>query len=220
MSNKLLIFDLDGTLSDTQPLLHTMVYRSLVSAGVEIESPQAVTKLIKTSGSTVFEDSRALIPCEFFDKVDPDKYGVDFWNNYDDLFMESINRVYDGIPETLVELKNRGYTLAVLSNKKDEYVRPIISTAFEGLFSFVLGRSAECPKKPAPDGILFICKETGIAPENTCMIGDLATDYLASKNAGCGHIIANWGYGHEKGLRKQGATVFAEKPIDILEILK
>lgn len=220
MSNKLLIFDLDGTLSDTQPLLHTMVYRSLISGGVEIESPQAVTKSIKTSGSTVFEDSRAMIPCEFFDKVEPEKYGVDFWNNYDDLFMESVNRLYDGMHETLVELKNRGYILAVLSNKKDEYVKPIISTAFEGLFSFVLGRSAECPKKPAPDGIFFICNEAGIAPENTCMIGDLATDYLASRNAGCDHIIANWGYGHEKGLRKQGATVFAEQPIDLLEILK
>lgn len=220
MSNKLLIFDLDGTLSDTQPLLHTMVYRSLVSAGVDIESPEAVTKLIKESGSTVFEDSRALIPCVFFDKVDPDKYGVDFWNNYDALFMDSINRVYDGIPKTLVELKKRGYIMAVLSNKKDHYVKPIISTAFEGIFSYVLGRSAECPKKPAPDGIFFICKEMGIAPEDTCMIGDLATDYLASKNAGCDHIIAKWGYGHEKGIRKHGATVFAEKPVDLLEILK
>lgn len=220
MSNKLLIFDLDGTLSDTQPLLHTMVYRSLISAGVDIESPEAVTKLIKEFGSTVFEDSRALIPCVFFDKVDPDKYGVDFWNNYDALFMDSINRVYDGIPETLVELKKRGYIMAVLSNKKDEYVRPIISTAFEGIFSYVLGRSAECPKKPAPDGILFICKATGIAPENTCMIGDLATDYLASKNAGCDHIIAKWGYGHEKGIRKHGATVFANDPVDLLEILQ
>ncbi len=220
MSKKLLIFDLDGTLSDTQPLLHTMVYRTLRDSGIEIESPKAVTKLIKDTGSTVFEDNRALIPCVFFDKVDPDKYGIDFWNNYDALFMDSVNRVFEGMHETLAELKARGYTLTVLSNKKDQYVKPIIATAFEGLFSFVLGRSTERPKKPAPDGILFICEQMGAEVENTYMIGDLAADYLASKNAGCNHIIANWGYGHEKGLRKHGATVFAEKPIDLLDVLK
>ena len=220
MSKKLLIFDLDGTLSDTQPLLHTMVYRSLLSSGIDAGSPENVTKLLSENGKHVFEDNRALIPLEFAESVDRDKYGVDFWNNYDALFMESVNRVFSGMHETLIELKNRGYILTVLSNKKDHYVKPIISTAFSDIFSLVIGRSPERASKPAPDGIFYICDQMGIAPEDTYMIGDLAADFLASKSAGAKHIIANWGYGHEKGLRKQGATVFAEKPLDILEILK
>lgn len=220
MDKKLLIFDLDGTLSDTQPLLHTMVYRTLLSSGIDAESPENVTKLLSENGKHVFEDNRALIPLEFAESVDRDKYGVDFWNNYDALFMESVNRVFDGMQETLIELKNRGYILTVLSNKKDHYVKPIISTAFGDIFSLVIGRSPERASKPAPDGIFYICDQMGITPENTYMIGDLAADFLASKSAGANHIIANWGYGHEKGLRKQGATVFAEKPIDVLEILK
>lgn len=220
MSKKLLIFDLDGTLCHTNPLLHKMVYHTLLDSGIEIESVKAVTKSFKQNGSEVFEDNRALIPCEFIPMVDHDQYGIDFWKNYDALFMDSVNRVFDGMHETLAELKNRGYILTVLSNKKDQYVKPIISTAFGDLFSYILGRSDERPKKPAPDGIFYICEQMGVALEDTYMIGDLAADYLASKNAGCNHIIANWGYGHEKGLRKHGATVFAEEPLDLLNILK
>ncbi len=220
MSKKLLIFDLDGTLCHTNPLLHTMVYRTLLDSGIEIESPEAVTRSIKKNGGHVFEDNRALIPGEFIENVDRDKYGIDFWKNYDALYMDSVNRVFDGMHEALAELKSRGYILTVLSNKKDHYVKPIITTAFGDLFSYILGRSDERPKKPAPDGVFYICEQFGVDPENAYMIGDLAADYLASKNAGCNHIIANWGYGHEKGLRKHGATVFAESPLDLLEILK
>ncbi len=220
MPKKLLIFDLDGTLCHTNPLLHKMVYHTLLDSGIEIESVEAVTSSIKMNDSKVFEDNRALIPCEFVDMVNQEQYGIDFWKNYDALFMDSVNRVYDGMHEALTELKNRGYTLTVLSNKKDEYVKPIIETAFGDLFSFILGRSTERPKKPAPDGIFYICEQMGAELENTYMIGDLAADYLASKNAGCNHIIANWGYGHENGLRRHGATVFAESPIDLLKIMQ
>ena len=220
MNRKLLIFDLDGTLSDTQPLLHTMVYRALLDSGIDAGSPENVTKLLHKNGKHIFEGHQALIPLEFAESVDSEKYGADFWHYYDSLFMESVNRVFDGMHEALKELKSRGYVLTVLSNKKDHYVKPIISTAFGDTFSLVIGRSPDRAKKPEPDGIFYICEQLGIAPADTCMIGDLAADYLASKSAGANHIIANWGYGHEKGLRKQGATVFADKPLDILEILK
>ena len=219
MSKKLLIFDLDGTLSDTQPILYTIVLETLRGCGVELDGLADVYTSLEEHGKEVIE-LNALITAEHLPHVDREKYSVDFWENYAKLCMGATECVFDGIRETLAELKARGYTLTVLSNKKDQYVKPIIATAFEGLFSFVLGRSTERPKKPAPDGIFFICEQMGAEVENTYMIGDLAADYLASKNAGCNHIIANWGYGHEKGLRKHGATVFAEKPIDLLDVLK
>ncbi len=220
MDKKLLIFDLDGTLSDTQPLLHTMVYRTLLDSGIEIESVEAVTKSMIINDKKVFEDNRALIPCEFIPMVDQDQYGIDFWKNYDALFMDSVNRVFDGIYETLCELKKRGYLLAVLSNKKDRFVQPIIATAFsEEFFDFVCGWDEIRPKKPDPTSLLDILAELGVEKENTWMIGDLSADYKVSVNAGVNHVIADWGYGEKKKLIKLGATVFAEKPLDLLAIL-
>ena len=64
MNPKLLIFDLDGTLSDTQPLLHTMVYRALLDSGIDAGSPENVTKLLHKNGKHIFFGKLL-----FFDKM-------------------------------------------------------------------------------------------------------------------------------------------------------
>jgi lipopolysaccharide export LptBFGC system permease protein LptF len=134
-------------------------------------------------------------------------------------FDKYVRRDFDGMRETLEELKSRGYLLAVLSNKKNKFVQPIISTAFgEGYFDFVCGWDEVRPKKPDPTSLLDMLAELGIEKENAWMIGDLPADYSVSVNAGINHVIADWGYGKKKKFIALGATVFAQKPIDLLEI--
>jgi phosphoglycolate phosphatase len=109
----------------------------------------------------------------------------------------------------------------VLSNKKNKFVQPIISAAFgENYFDFVCGWDEIRPKKPDPTSLLDMLAELGIEKENAWMIGDLAADYKVSVNAGVNHVIALWGYGSEKKFKKLGATVYANKPLDLLEIFK
>ena len=134
--------------------------------------------------------------------------------------MGAVDRVFDGMRETLDELKSRGYFLAVLSNKKNKFVQPIIAQIFgEGYFDLVCGWDEIRPKKPEPDSLLSILDELGVEKCDTWMIGDLPADYRVSVNAGVNHVIAAWGYGERKKFKKLGATVFAEKPIDLLTIL-
>ncbi len=220
MPKNLLIFDLDGTLSDTQPILYTIVLETLRESGVPIESLADVYRSFDEHGKEVIE-LKALIPAEFLPAVDREKYSVDFWNNYTKLCMGATECVFDGMRETLDELKRRGYILAVLSNKKNKYVQPIISTAFgEGFFDFVCGWDEVRPKKPDPTSLLDMLAELGIEKENAWMIGDLPADYSVSVNAGVNHVIAEWGYGKKKKFLALGATVFAQKPLDLLEIFK
>lgn len=220
MSKKLLIFDLDGTLADTEPILYTIVLDTLRDSGIKIDTLSEVYRSIKENGKEIIE-LKALIPAEFLPEVDREKYSVDFWNNYARLCMGAVDRVFDGIRETLDELKKRGYLLAVLSNKKDSFVRSIITTAFgEGYFNAVYGWNEIRPKKPDPETLNIILEELGVEKENAWMIGDLAGDYKVSVNAGVGHVIAEWGYGDKKKFIKRGATVFAKKPTDLLEIFK
>ena len=220
MPKNLLIFDLDGTLSDTQPILYTIVLETLRESGVMIESLADVYRSFDEHGKEVIE-LKALIPAEFLPAVDREKYSVDFWNNYTKLCMGATECVFDGMRETLDELKRRGYILAVLSNKKNKYVQPIISTAFgEGFFDFVCGWDEVRPKKPDPTSLLDMLAELGIEKENAWMIGDLPADYSVSVNAGINHVIADWGYGKKKKFIALGATVFAQKPLDLLEIFK
>ena len=220
MSKKLLIFDLDGTLSDTEPILFTIVLETLRDSGVKIDSLADIYASFDEHGKEIIE-LKALIPADFLPMIDRDKYAVDFWNNYTKLCMGATERVFDGMRETLDELKRRGYVLAVLSNKKNKYVQPIISTAFgEGYFDFVCGWDEVRPKKPDPTSLLDMLAELGIEKENAWMIGDLPADYSVSVNAGINHVIADWGYGKKKKFIALGATVFAQKPLDLLEIFK
>ena len=220
MDKKLLIFDLDGTLSDTQPILYTIVLETLRDSGIKIDSLDDVYRSFEEHDKEVIE-LKALIPAEFLPQVDRSKYAVDFWDNYAKLCMGAVDRVFDGMRETLEELKRRGYLLAVLSNKKNKFVQPIIEQSFgEGYFDFVCGWDEVRPKKPDPTSLLSILDELGAAPENTWMIGDLACDYKVSENAGVNHVVADWGYGKRKKIAAIGATVFAEKPLDLLNILK
>lgn len=220
MPKKLLIFDLDGTLADTEPILYTIVLETLRDSGIKIDALSEVYRSIEENGKEIIE-LKALIPAEFLPEIDREKYSVDFWNNYARLCMGAVDRVFDGMRETLDKLKKRGYLLAVLSNKKDRFVRQIITTAFgEGYFDAVYGWNEIRPKKPDPETLNIILEELGAERENTWMIGDLAGDYKVSVNAGVGHVIAEWGYGDKKKFLKRGATVFAKKPTDLLEIFK
>ena len=220
MDKKLLIFDLDGTLSDTQPILYTIVLETLRNSGIRIDSLDDVYRSFEEHDKEVIE-LKALIPAEFLPRVDRSKYAVDFWDNYAKLCMGAVDRVFDGMRETLEELKSRGYLLAVLSNKKNKFVQPIIEQSFgEGYFDFVCGWDEVRPKKPDPTSLLSILDVLGVEKQNAWMIGDLPADYSVSVNAGVNHVIAAWGYGSLKRFKKLGATVFAEKPIDLLEVFK
>ncbi len=220
MDKKLLIFDLDGTLSDTQPILYAIVLETLRGCGIELTSLADIYTSLKEHGKEVI-DLNALITAEHLPRVDREKYSVDFWKNYEKFCMGAVDRVFDGMRETLDELKSRGYLLAVLSNKKNKFVQPIIAEIFgEGYFDFVCGWDEIRPKKPEPDSLLSILDELGVEKCNTWMIGDLPADYQVSVNAGVNHVIAAWGYGKKKKFIALGATLFAESPLDLLGILK
>ncbi len=218
MNKKLLIFDLDGTLSDTKRLAREIIYDTLTDLGIKVDSVQTIWDSIEQNGGEVF-GNRSFVPNDYKDLIDRDAYDILYWQNYDRLFMVACDRIYDGIEETLCELRRRGHALAVLSNKNDRHVQPIIAKSFPDTFDFILGALEDVPRKPDPAGLLMICEKLGFAPEDSYMIGDLAFDCKAAINANANFIGALWGYGGREKLTAVGATVFADKPTDVLGII-
>jgi phosphoglycolate phosphatase len=214
---KLIIFDLDGTLADTQPLLYDIFADALTECGFP-ETAENVGAMLKGKGFRPTKDG-AHVPIDYADRV-PDDFGIYFWSNYENYYMKAADRLFDGIRETLAELKARGHKIAVFSNKPHRFTERIINKTFgEGYFDFILGGTPEIAPKPAPTGILYICKMLGIAPTDTYMIGDLTADAASAVSANANYIGALWGYSTREKLAEKGATLFAEKPIDILTII-
>lgn len=128
-------------------------------------------------------------------------------------------RAYEGIKALLMELKGRGYRLAVLSNKQDEFVKTIINTLFEkGLFNIAMGQGAN-PTKPDPTSALAIAKALG-AKQNQCiMIGDSDVDIKTAQNAQMLSVGVSWGYREREVLEGAGADYIVEKPEEIVAIV-
>ena len=209
---KLFIFDLDGTLADTQPLLNFIFADALTECGFP-ETEEHIRALVGESGFRSTKDG-GHAPVAYLDRV-PDDFGIYFWSNYENYYMKAADRLFDGIREVLAELKARGHKIAVFSNKPHRFTKPIIDKAFgEGYFDFVLGGTPELSPKPDARCILYICK-----PEDAYMIGDLPADAAAAASAKSNYIGALWGYSTREKLAEKGATLFAEKPIDILTII-
>ena len=215
---KLIIFDLDGTLADTQPLLYDIFADALTECGFP-ETSENVGKMLKTKGYRPTKDG-AHVPLDYADLV-PDDFGFYFWTNYENYFICAADRLYEGIREVLDELKSRGHAIAVFSNKPHRFTYPIIAKAFgEGYFDFVLGGTPEIRHKPDAHGINYVRKMLGFKPEDTYMIGDLPADAAAAVSANVDFIGVLWGYSDSEKLAEKGAVVFAEKPIEILDIIK
>ena len=201
-----IIFDLDGTLCDTLDEIRTGVNNTLERLGYKTRTRDEIHKFINNGARELIRRS-----------LPKDVQGVDFIvdSALSDYNMEyakcycDTTYPFDGIEELLIDLKNMGFKLAVLSNKQDEFVKEIISRLFgDDLFTVVMGQSA-FPPKPDPSSTLYVAKMMGARPEQCIYVGDSDVDVETSYRAGISFVGVGWGYRDAEILKKAGAPTVA-----------
>lgn len=211
---KLAVFDLDGTLIDSlADIAEAANYamRNLKLPEHELSKfnymvGDGVKRLIERS---LPEDKQAM----FND-------ALKLYNDYYDKNYTVKTYVYDGITETLKNLKNNGILLAVASNKTHGFTENIIHHYFgDELFSIVCGKSDERPVKPDPAILTYIMKNLNVKPEDSFMIGDTCIDIKTGKNAGMKTLGCLWGFRTREELCKAEADFIAENPCDIIKYI-
>lgn len=210
---KLYIFDLDGTLLNTLPTIAHYGNTALEKFGFGKIDEDRYRILVGDGRDVLIHRMLA-------------EHGADTQENfavvggeYDALYEADVlylTKPYDGICELLRKLSQEGVRLAVLSNKPDNVVRPIVREVFGDTFDLVRGKISEFPVKPNPASALDICKKFGIKPEETVFVGDTSVDILTAKNAGFYAVGVQWGFRGAKELSEAGADVIARCAEDIL----
>ena len=122
---------------------------------------------------------------------------------------------YPGVLELLRELAYQGYRLAVLSNKPDELVQPIVAQLLEPVvqsaapdrrgFAVVLGRRDGEPHKPDPTSTHRVLEQLGVSPAETAFVGDSEIDMETAIAAGCTAVGVAWGFRAPEALVTAGA---------------
>lgn len=213
---KLVIFDLDGTLLDSLPDIHICVNKTLERFGYPQHTITDVMQFIGNGARNLIKRSLPNgIADQEIDKI------LAYYNK---IYTESGSpetRLFDGIAETVKVFHVRGYKLAILTNKPQITTDAIYRDYMSDLpFDKVVGQREGFKIKPDPTVALSIIEELGAEPQNTYFVGDGDTDVQTAQNAGVNGIATLWGYRSKAQLAAVGATVFAEQPKDLLDIIR
>ena len=210
----LIILDLDGTLADTIHGIRDGVNLALTKYGFPTRSYEEIRRAI---GNGARELIRLSVPeaashdAELVDRV---------YADYNRLYATTCShcRIYDGMDGALTELCRRGYTLAVLSNKQDVYVKSMVAELF-GSDRIVLAQGqTDLPRKPDPTVPLMIAEQLGFSPARTAFVGDSEVDVLTGKNAGMLSVACSWGYRDRELLKGSAPDALLDAPAELLDL--
>lgn len=216
MRYRAVIFDLDGTLLDTLEDLADSMNEALHRAGLPGHPVDAYRFFVGTGIANLVKKAAP----EGAEPALCDKILASMNEVYSRNWAKK-TRPYRGIPELLAELSQAGVKLAVLSNKPDVFTQIMVRHFFPGeMFGAVKGMTAEIPRKPDPAGALLLAENLGVRPEEAAYCGDSDTDMKTGLAAGMFTLGVTWGFRPVAELRGAGAMALAERPEDILRLLR
>ncbi len=193
--NKLVIFDLDGTLVDSHRDLVPALNRATESEGVPPISKEDVGHVVGQGAMRMIERAyqfhdRELEVGGTIHKRLLDEFLIQYENHIAD---ETV--FYDGALESLDTLAQQGWLLAVCTNKYEHLARKLIDALGEtSRFSAITGGDTFSTKKPDPEHLVQTAALVKIACERCVMVGDSINDTAAAKSAGIPVVAVDFGY--------------------------
>ena len=209
---KTFIFDLDGTLLDTLQDLADSVNHALRQYGMPEHSLDDIRRFVGNGVRLLMERA---VPEGAQHPLFEEAF-ASFRQYYMQHSLDT-TRPYDGIVETIRELKLRGCRLAVVSNKMMAATQELVAHFFPDV-EVAIGEheAAGIRKKPAPDTVDEALRQLGVTREGAVYVGDSDVDLLTARNSGMPCISVLWGFRDREFLLAHGATTFIEHPRDLI----
>ena len=189
---KLVIFDLDGTLLNTIADLGNAANHTLKELGLPQHTLDEYRLMVGNGMRKLI--MRALPHDKASDETFVDSTLAKFLEYYAE-HIDVYTQPYPGIPELIKTLSTEGFKLAVASNKIQAGAERLIEKFFPGIpFVAVMGNSPKYPLKPDAAVVEYIMKKAGTDRAHTVMVGDSGTDIQTAQNAGIPIIAVSWGF--------------------------
>ena len=215
--NRLAIFDCDGTLVDSGATIHRALAITFEQNGLTLPPAQLTRKVI---GLSLAEAMAALLPSAggHEHRRLAEEYKRAFWTLR--AAGEVEEPLFDGVLALLDALEEEGWLLAVATGKSDRGLKHCLQQ--HGIHArFVSLQTADRhPSKPHPSMVSQAIADAGAAPRTSIVVGDTSFDMAMAVNAGARGIGAGWGYHEPRELLNAGAIAVAERPQDVLELIR
>ena len=208
----LLIFDLDGTLINSALDLALAVNYMLEQLERDSFDEEVIHGWVGNGALTLVK--RALSGAREVEVSLDEAYVEKALKIFLDYYEKNLCNAtvpYPHVLETLNALKEKGYTLAIVTNKPFAFVSPILKgLGMDDLFALILGGDSLPEKKPHPQPLLHVCESLEVDVVNAVMIGDSKNDILAANTCGMDSVGVTYGYNY-------GEDIGVHKPSVILD---
>jgi len=208
LNEKLIIFDLDGTLYKTECVSLEAIQNALLELNLPVPDNEKILSFI---GERMEDFCKKLIPESFSElqNVLPERIMV-----YERALIPKKAELYNDIEKILRKLTSSGYTLAVCSNASKKYIDLVLNTSgIADFFKYIKGIDLTKSKANLIKEIL-----TESNPSFAIVIGDTVYDINAAHENNLPCIGVKYGYGREEDILK--ADFNADNPEDILNHIR
>ena len=208
MTKKVIMFDFDGTIADTLDAIVSITNRLAVEFGYKQTTQEELAQIqnlnskeiIKQSGISIFK-----LPF-LLRKVKAE-------------LNKEIQRVrpISGIKEALIELKNQGNRLGILTSNSSANVVAFLETnELEDLFDFIYSGKTLFGKSKVINNLL---KQENIDPKTAIYVGDETRDIEAARKSHIKAIAVSWGFNSAEVLAKQNPDFLIHQPNQLIEVI-
>lgn len=214
MNYNTVIFDLDGTLLDTLDDLADSLDHTLKEVGAPALTRAQVRRYVGNGMARLIE---LALPGG---RDDP-RYDrtLETMQTYYKAHNQIKTAPYPGVLDLIGELRRRGCALAVVSNKPDSSVKPLVRFYFGDAIPVAIGQRPDVRRKPAPDAVEEALRQLGRDRDQAVYVGDSEVDLYTARNAGMDCISVTWGFRDRDVLDRAGATRYANTPAEVLNWL-
>ncbi|BCL35433.1 HAD-IA family hydrolase [Nostoc sp. MS1] len=209
MTQKVIIFDFDGTIADTVDALVGIANRLADEFGYAQITPEQLTLLRNFSSREIIKYSGvSLIKIPFLVK----KVKSELKNKIHEL------KPIPGIKEALLDLQQSNYKLGIItSNSRDNVTAFLEINDLENLFEFIYSGVTIFGKTNIINSVL---KQKHFKPEAVIYVGDETRDIEAAKKANIQVIAVTWGFNSPEVLAKQNPNFLINHPRELLEVVQ
>jgi pyrophosphatase PpaX len=184
------LFDFDGTLADTIPLIVASYHHAIGTLGEVVDEAEVLSWI-----------GRPLQPVLEERYPGRGQHLTDVYRRWNLAHHDDLIRRVQGVPDLLADLHDHGARTGVVSSKKAETVRlGLRAVGLEGVIDVVAGQEETEHHKPHPAPLLYAAERLSVSASACVYVGDATVDVQAARAAGMGAVAVTWGAGDEAAL--------------------
>ena len=207
------LFDLDGTLADTIPLLLASMRAAYGAIGGPVPGEREWLRGMGTPLRAQFNK---------FENHDQDRVEalIAVYRDFQVANLAAYVKEYDGIRELLAALQTAGHPIAVVTGKGDWMARITLEQVdLLSPFDVIIGADATTRHKPDPEPLLLGAERLGVAAAGALYVGDAPNDILAARAAGMVDVWAEWGPFPHDELAPFSPSYRVASPLGLLDVI-